>query len=101
MIETFETLYLMENQPIQQVSFVPESFPSPAVPPPVVVEFSDDEDNSDDDKLMIQETSPAKKLDKPMTNGEPDGMLSKIISKIESIPKADEDQQSTILSQVM
>merc|ERR1719470_397166 len=50
---------------------------------------------------MIQETSPSKKLDKPITNGDSDGLLSKIISKIESIPKADEDQQSTLLSQVM
>jgi len=117
---TFETLYLMENPPIQKASaLMPVSNANDNLAisgnnsDVDKVQFSDDEDDSDDDKLaVIEKSSPSKnKLKseltpstKPMkssSTGDVDSYLRKIMSKIEAIPKVEVSQMSNSISQVM
>jgi len=97
---TFQTLYLLENPPVQKVKQM--HITSPSVPTETV-QFSDDEDNSDEEKLVVIQDSPDKKIVKSLTNGDGkgDSSVTKLISKIEGISQADAAQQSELLSQAM
>merc|ERR1719233_590247 len=119
---TFEALYLAENPPIQKSNAQPQStshthdiLPIPVNPSDALetVQFSDDEDNSDEDKLsVVEDSSPTKKsaklesslnkvVMKSSSNGEVDINLKRLMTKIESISKAEVSQISGLISEVM
>merc|ERR1719233_1950317 len=113
----FEELYLAENPPIlpQSTNHTHDILPVPVNPSDAMetVQFSEDEDNSDEEKLsVVEDSSPTKKstklesslnkvVMKSSSNGEVDINLRRLMTKIESISKAEVSQKSGLISEVM
>merc|ERR1719508_535421 len=104
LIQNFQSLYLMENPPVQKPIPVHENLNSSEVP---TVQFSEsDDDNSDNEKLVMMDeiipngmnnSEPAKLP----TVGEKNESLKDILSKLETVPKVNDGQKSSLLSEVM
>eukprot|EP00092_Neocalanus_flemingeri_P039033 GFUD01042492.1.p1 GENE.GFUD01042492.1~~GFUD01042492.1.p1 ORF type:complete len:1017 (-),score=289.29 GFUD01042492.1:159-2987(-) len=91
LMRIFQSLYLMENPPVEKPTPVQEYSIIHPIP---TVQFSDDEDDSEDENLMIHET----RNNGLTSNGEAkNDHINEILSKIEALPKEENSLQSKLV----